>query len=297
MMSGKTGRLYLVATPIGNLEDLSPRAAAVLAQADWVVAEDTRHTLRLLNHLGLRKHLESYHAHNRRQKEVLLLDKLRQGGQLALVTDAGMPGISDPGADLVAACVAQDIPVTVIPGPCAAVTALAGSGLETDRFVFEGFLPPFGKDRRQRLQQLSGEMRTSILYEAPHRLSKTLSDLAEIGLADRRLTVARELTKRFEEFRYGTVGGAIRDLAEQEIRGEFVLVLEGLSAYAGRCPETDSTEQPEQPIIDRLQVLLESGLSVKSAVRQCADETGLTRNELYKLALQAQSARSDGDQP
>jgi len=223
------GVLYLVGTPIGNLGDLSPRAAAILASVDLVAAEDTRHTLRLLNHLGLRKHLESYHEHNRLSKTAVLTGYLQQGRSIALVSDAGMPCISDPGYELVRDCASLGIKVSAIPGPCAAIAALAGAGLLSDRFVFEGFLPVQAKPRKGRLSELKAELRTVILYEAPHRLIKTLTDLAESGLYDRQLTLARELTKRHEEYLRLTVSQALDHYTCHEPRGEYVLVFEGLS--------------------------------------------------------------------
>ena len=309
LKSGETmrpGTLYLVGTPIGNLGDLSPRCAAILGEADLVVAEDTRRTLRLLNYLGLRKHLESYHEHNKRDKEPLLLQRLQAGTRLALVTDAGMPGISDPGSDLVAACVREGIPVVVVPGPCAAITALAGSGLTTDRFVFEGFLPVSGKSRKIRLAGLAGELRTTILYEAPHRIKRTLADLAAVPeLSDRRLTLGRELTKSYEEYIRTTVAEAAILYQQTEPRGEFVLVLEGLAAWNERQPSGTAevtasddgamahavpgsvlpSEQVEDPAVAMLRGLLREGKSLKDAVRQCARKTGRGRNELYPLAL------------
>lgn len=294
------GTLYLVGTPIGNLGDLSPRAAAILGEADLIVAEDTRRTLRLLSHLGLRKHLDSYHEHNKRVKEPILLQKLQSGSRLALVTDAGMPGISDPGSDLVAACVLAGIPVVVIPGPCAAITALAGSGLLTDRFVFEGFLPTSGKNRKIRLAGLASEPRTIILYEAPHRIKRTLADMAAIPeLAGRRLTIGRELTKSHEEFIRLTVTEADLLYHQTEPRGEFVLILEGLIASLERSringdSLSDLAGLPEQgtgddgaadPAIPLLRDLLDQGKSLKDAVRLCCRRTGRSRNELYALAL------------
>lgn len=319
LRSGETmrpGTLYLVGTPIGNLGDLSPRCAAILGEADLVVAEDTRRTLRLLNYLGLRKHLESYHEHNKRDKEPILLQRLQAGIRLALVTDAGMPGISDPGSDLVAACVRESIPVVVVPGPCAAITALAGSGLATDRFVFDGFLPVSGKSRKVRLAGLAGELRTTILYEAPHRIKRTLVDLAAVPeLSGRRLTLGRELTKSFEEYIRTTVAEAASLYQQTEPRGEFVLVLEGLAAWnerlqAGEAEVAASDDgkmvnadtglafqpgQADDPAVAMLRDFLREGKSLKDAVRQCARKTGRGRNELYPLALALMSDTSGGN--
>jgi 16S rRNA (cytidine1402-2'-O)-methyltransferase len=232
------GTLYLVGTPIGNLGDLSARAGEVLARVDLIAAEDTRRTMRLCFHLGLRKHLESYHEHNRKSKGPLLMAQLRQGRDIALVSDAGMPGISDPGEDLVRSCIDEDIPVVVIPGPCAAINGLVASGLAGDRFAFDGFIPATGRLRQERIRQLNLEMRTTVLYEAPHRLVRTLADLAGGGLGNRRLTLARELTKMHEEYRRTTVDGALAHYREHEPRGEFVLVLEGLAECRKRLGQT-----------------------------------------------------------
>ncbi|MEA4888769.1 MAG: 16S rRNA (cytidine(1402)-2'-O)-methyltransferase [Clostridiaceae bacterium] len=294
----RSGTLYLIGTPIGNLGDMSPRAAALLAAADIVVAEDTRRTLRLLNHLGLRKHLESYHEHNRLTKEPILLERLRQNCRMALVTDAGMPGISDPGTSLVAACVAGGIPVVVVPGPCAAVVALAGSGLPTDRFIFEGFLPSSGKLRKERLRELAGDRPTIILYEAPHRLKRTLTDLAAQGLGGRQLALGRELTKRHEEYLRMSVARAASFYEQEEPRGEYVLVLEGADTYTARDSAAgnmtgkalaDNQEQSEDEAAGMLRELLRQGKSVKDAVRCCVQKTGRNKNEIYPLALQIQA--------
>ena len=282
----KPGVLYLVGTPIGNLGDLSPRAAAILADVDLIAAEDTRHTLRLLNHFGLRKRLESYHEHNRLAKTPILAGYLQQGRSIALVSDAGMPCISDPGYDLVRLCASLGIKVSAIPGPCAAIVGLAGSGLITERFVFEGFLPVQTKPRKARLAEMSLEPRTSVLYEAPHRLVRTLADLAGTGMQDRELTLARELTKRHEEYLRLTVAGAIEHYTSHEPRGEYVLILEGHASFSQRSasepPETGSLEDPA------LIMLLDChtrGLSMKDAVRECTSQTGRKKNEIYQMAL------------
>ncbi len=235
------GCLYLVGTPIGNLGDLSPRAAAVLAAVDRIAAEDTRRTLQLLRALGIRKPLASYHEHNLRTRGPELVERLAAGESIALVSDAGMPSISDPGEDLVRLCIESGIPVMVIPGPTAAMTALALSGLPTHRFAFEGFLPASGRERRIRLAALAGEPRTLILYEAPHRLRKLLSALAESGLGDRRVSLARELTKRFEETARSTVSEALAACDERSPRGEYVVILEGRDAWLARCPGRSGT--------------------------------------------------------
>ncbi len=277
------GTLYVVGTPIGNLGDLAPRAAAILADVDLVAAEDTRHTLRLLNHLGLRKHLESYHEHNRQTKTPVLAELLQQGRSIALVSDAGMPCISDPGYELVSKCADLGLPVVAVPGPCAAIVALAGSGLLSDRFVFEGFLPQPAKPRRSRLAELAAEPRTSVLYEAPHKLRRTLDDLAAAGLGDRRLVLARELTKKHEEYLRQTVAEAAAYYAGQDPRGEYVLILEGLAARNVRLNQLDPAV--ETAVEDLLRACRQRGLSVKDAVRECAAITGGKKNEIYQQAL------------
>jgi 16S rRNA (cytidine1402-2'-O)-methyltransferase len=301
------GTLYLVGTPIGNLGDLPPRVRDILSAVDLVAAEDTRRTLRLCNYLGLKKRLESYHEHNRRSKEPLLLALLQQGQNIALVSDAGMPCISDPGEQLVQRCIEEAIAVVVIPGPCAAVVGLAGSGLATDRFTFEGFLPTSGKQRQQRVRQLALESRTCILYEAPHRLGKTLADLAGAGLSERQLTLARELTKLHEEFFRTSVGGALAHYGQHEPRGEFVLVMEGLDAFQKRIepvgpansPASDDTPgESGDPAGDSaaglLRDLIAQGMSSRDAAREVALQTGRKKNELYQMALKLQG-RDDSE--
>ena len=219
------GTLYLVPTPIGNLGDISQRMADTLAEVDFIAAEDTRVTLKLLNHLGLKKPLLSYYRHNTGAGGQAVLDRLLAGEDGALVTDAGTPAVSDPGEELVAQCAERDIPVVAIPGPCALVTALAVSGLPTGRFTFEGFLAMNKKNRRAHLAELAGERRTMLFYEAPHKLRATLEDLAEAFGPDRRISLCRELTKLHEEVRRTTLGEAVRWYAENPPRGEFVLVV------------------------------------------------------------------------
>ena len=220
--------LYLVATPIGNLSDLSPRALKVLSECDFIAAEDTRNTRKLLTHFGIHKELVSYHEHNKKEKGPKLCDRIEAGEACALVTDAGMPAISDPGEDMVRLCALRNIAVSVIPGCCAAVSALSLSALATGRFVFEGFLPTQKKERESRLSALLGEERTMIFYEAPHRLRETLSCLADTFGERRSISLCRELTKRNEEVLRMTLGQAQRYYEEKEPRGEYVLVLQGL---------------------------------------------------------------------
>ena len=272
------GTLYLVPTPIGNLGDISRRCAETLEAVDFIAAEDTRVTLKLLNHLGLKKPLLSYYRHNTGAGGQAVLDRLLAGEDGALVTDAGTPAVSDPGEELVAQCAERDIPVVAIPGPCALVTALAVSGLPTGRFTFEGFLAMNKKNRRAHLAELAGERRTMLFYEAPHKLRATLEDLAEAFGPDRRISLCRELTKLHEEVRRTTLGAAAAWYGENPPRGEFVLVVEG-------APEAAEAEPAPQDALERVAALREQGLSLRDAVRQAAKETGLSKNELYDRAV------------
>ena len=274
-----SGTLYLVATPIGNLGDFSPRAAGTLERVDFIAAEDTRVSMKLLNHLGLKKQLVSYHQHNRAAAGPQILGRLLAGESCALVTDAGTPAISDPGEDLVRLCAEHGVAVQSIPGCCALISALAVSGLPTGRFTFEGFLSVNKKERRERLLSLAAEERTMIFYEAPHRLRTTLADLLE-AFGDRPAALCRELTKLHEETRRTTLAQAVERYQEQDPRGEFVLVV------AGREPVKEaavSLEEGVRMVLDRR----EAGVRMKDAVRQVAAATGLSRNELYDAVLKA----------
>ncbi len=273
------GTLYVVATPIGNLEDLSVRALRVLGAADAIAAEDTRHTGKLLHHFQITTPQVSFHAHNQASRIPALVARLQQGAAIALVTDAGTPAISDPGTELVAACVAVGVPVVPVPGACAAIAALCAAGLPTDRFAFEGFLPPKPKARREVLQGLATEPRTLIFYESPHRLAATLADLAAAFGAARPVAIARELTKRHEAFWRGTLAGAIAaiDTPALPVRGEFVLVIGGAPAPGPAWSDPD--------IIAELQTLIAGGMSRSAASRHLATQAGLPRRHLYQLAL------------
>lgn len=274
------GTLYLVPTPIGNLGDISPRMADTLAQADFIAAEDTRVTVKLLNHLGLKKPMVTYHRHNTAASGQAVLDRLMAGESCALVTDAGMPAISDPGEEMVALCAAAGVLVVPIPGPCALVTALAASGQPTGRFTFEGFLAMNKKNRRAHLESLRGEERTMIFYEAPHKLVATLRDLADTFGREREISLCRELTKLHEEIRRTTLGEAADWYGEETPRGEFVLVVRGAQPEEeGECTLEDGLT-----LAERLRE--EEGLSLRDAVRQAAKELGLSRNELYRLAVE-----------
>ena len=273
------GTLYLVPTPIGNLGDISQRMAETLAQADFIAAEDTRVSLKLLNHLGLKKPLVSYYRHNTATSGPAILARLLAGESCALVTDAGTPAISDPGEELVALCAQEGVPVVSIPGPCALVTALAASGQPTGRFTFEGFLAMNKKNRRRHLESLRGEERTMIFYEAPHKLSATLADLSETFGPDRPVSLCRELTKLHEEIFRTTLGEAAERYRTETPKGGFVLVVRG----------AEPRQEPEATLedgLDRVRELREGeDLSLRDAVKRAAKELGLSRNELYRLAV------------
>ena len=271
------GILYLVPTPIGNLGDISRRMADTLAVVDFIAAEDTRVTLKLLNHLGLKKPLVSYYRHNTEAGGQAVLNRLLAGESCALVTDAGTPAVSDPGEELVALCAQNGVEVVAVPGPCALVTALSVSGLPTGRFTFEGFLAMNKKNRRAHLEELAGERRTMIFYEAPHKLTATLADLAEIFGPERRISLCRELTKLHEEVRRTTLGEAAAWYEANPPRGEFVLVVEG-------APQTARATPTLEEGLERVTRLRAEGLSLKDAARQAAKETGLPKNELYSQA-------------
>ena len=273
------GMLYLVPTPIGNLQDISPRMRQALEDADFIGAEDTRVTLKLLNHLGIKRPLLSYYDHNRAAAGQKILARLLEGQVCALVSDAGTPAISDPGEDLVALCVEHGIPVSAIPGPCAAITALCMSGLPTGRFTFEGFLTVNKKNRREHLASLRSETRTMIFYEAPHKLRSTLEDLMDTFGAERRISLCREMTKLHEEVLRMTLGQACAHYASQEPRGEYVLILEGAA-----LPE--APQVTEQDALEQIQSLQSQGLSLKDAAKQVSAALHLPKNQLYALALQ-----------
>ncbi|MGM9592944.1 MAG: 16S rRNA (cytidine(1402)-2'-O)-methyltransferase [Candidatus Onthomonas sp.] len=273
-----SGTLYLVPTPIGNLGDLSQRIIDTLAQADFIAAEDTRVSIKILNHLGLKKPLVSYYRHNTETSGPAILERLLVGESCALVTDAGTPAISDPGEELVALCAQAGVEVVAIPGPCALITALAVSGLPTGRFTFEGFLAMNKKNRKKHLESLMAEERTMIFYEAPHKLLSTLEDLRDTFGPERRISLCRELTKLHEEVRRTTLGQAVEEYTENAPKGEFVLVVEG-------CPEQEPEELTLEEGVRRVLALREQGLSMKEAARQVAKDTGLPKNELYQQAV------------
>ncbi|MCR4962310.1 MAG: 16S rRNA (cytidine(1402)-2'-O)-methyltransferase [Firmicutes bacterium] len=272
------GILYLVATPIGNLEDISARALRILSEVDCVAAEDTRVSGGLLHHFGIKKPLVSYYEQNKHIRGPALLERLLQGESIALISDAGTPAISDPGADLTRAAIDAGIQVTPIPGPCAFVSALIASGLSTERFVFEGFLPRHHGERKRRLQSLAGEERTLIFYEAPHRLPETLADMAEVLGPQRKAVLARELTKLHEEYLRLTLAEAAELYRQQQPRGEYVLIVAG--GESRRSPPPDL-----QALQDRLEKLLEQGMSRKQAAKTLAGQYGLPVKSVYELGL------------
>ena len=271
------GVLYLVGTPIGNLADISERAKKVLSEVDFIAAEDTRNSAKLLLCLGIKGDLVSYHEHNKRVAGERLIGRLLAGESCALITDAGMPAISDPGEDVVALAAEAGIKVSVVPGPCAAVSALAMSGLPTGRFAFDGFLPVKGKERRERIEALSHEVRTAILYEAPHKLVTTLTDLCDALGGERRISLCRELTKLNEEVLRFTLAEAVEYYKEREPRGEYVLILEGVESVAAE--EDFSALSPEEHV----KRYTDGGMSRKDAIKAAAKDRGMAKSDFYKL--------------
>ncbi len=273
------GTLYLVATPIGNLEDISRRALRILNEVDLIAAEDTRHTLKLLNHFEIRKPLVSYHQHNERERSQEIIGRIETGTSVALVSDAGMPGISDPGGQLVADAIQRGIQVVPIPGPSAIITALAASGLDTGSFLFEGFLPRQNKEQLKRLGELKAFRGTLGFYEAPHRLTHTLKNIATV-FGERRVVLARELTKLHEEFIRGMISDVIQKITEQETRGEFTILVEG-----EREPDVfrqDSTNYDFNHLFDTMEA---SDRSLKEKLKEIAKATGRSAREVYGMYL------------
>lgn len=271
-----SGILYLCGTPIGNLSDFSPRGVEILKSVDFIAAEDTRRSLKLLQAFGISKPMISYFEHNKRERGQQIIEKLSNGKSAALITDAGMPAISDPGEDLVHLCHQNGIVVSPIPGPCAAISALAASGLPTGRFCFEGFLTVNKKGRREHLQELTTEKRTMIFYEAPHKLCATLADMLSV-FGDRRIALAREMTKIHEEIERTTLKKANEKYSEITPKGEFVLILEG-------CPEIPETFSTT--VRERLEELLLSGVPKKEAIHLVATERNIPKREVYALTIE-----------
>ena len=277
------GTLYLCATPIGNLEDMTFRCVRILKEVDLIAAEDTRNSIRLLNHFEIKTPMTSYHEYNKIEKGRKLVEKLREGTDIALITDAGTPGISDPGEELVRMCREEGIPVTAVPGAAACVTALTISGLPTRRFAFEAFLPTEKKERQQILEELKQETRTIVLYEAPHRLIKTLRLLLET-LGDRQVRVCRELTKKHETGYEDTLSGAVSYYEEQEPKGECVLVIAGKSREEIRREEQMQWE--EMTLEEHMEKYLSEGMDRKEAMKQVAKDRGIGKREVYRALLQ-----------
>lgn len=269
-----SGKLIMVGTPIGNLSDFSPRAVQALSGADFIAAEDTRVTIKLLNRFNIKKPLVSYYEHNKYERGYEIIARIEAGEICALVSDAGMPAISDPGELLAAQCAEKGIPVSVVPGPCAAVSALAVSGMPSGRFTFEGFLSVNKKSRREHLQELKNECRTMIFYEAPHKLADTLSDMLKV-FGDRRITLARELTKIHEEIIRTTLANAAASYKDGGARGEFVLVIEGAPK-----PEKETGTPEEAAKLARN--YMDAGFPASEAAKRAAAETGLKKNEIYR---------------
>lgn len=279
----KTGKLYLCATPIGNLEDMSTRAVRILREADLIAAEDTRNSIKLLNHFEIKTPMTSYHEFNKIEKAKFLVRKMLDGTTIALITDAGTPGISDPGEELVKQCIEADIEITSIPGPAAFVNALIISGMPTRRFVFEAFLPADKKERKEVLSDLCDETRTIIIYEAPHRLIKTLSELSETLGGDRCIAVVKELTKKHEQVYRSSIAEAVIHYTENDPRGEYVLVIEGADKSELIQKERDAWE--EMTIEDHLQLYISQGMDKKEAMKAVAKDRGVSKRDIYNLTL------------
>ncbi len=280
-----TGMLYLCATPIGNLGDMTPRVIETLRSVDLIAAEDTRNSIKLLNHFGIKTSMTSYHEYNKIEKADFLVSRMKQGENVALVTDAGTPAISDPGEVLVAKCYEAGIHVTSLPGPAACITALTLSGLSTRRFCFEAFLPTEKREKTEILEELKDESRTIILYEAPHRLVKTLTDLRE-ALGNRRVTLCRELTKKFETVLPTTIEDALALYEREEPRGEYVLVVEGKSLRQKKEEQRASWES--MTIEEHMAFYRKEGMDEKSAMKQVAKDRGVSKRDIYQYLLQSE---------
>ena len=275
----KTGMLYLCATPIGNLEDVTLRVLRILQEVDVIAAEDTRQSVKLLNHYEIKTPLVSYHEHNKREKTPVLIQRMLSGENMALVTDAGTPAISDPGEDLVKACYEAGIPVTSLPGPAAVITALTLSGMDARRFTFEGFLPMDKKERQAVLERLKSSTCTTIFYEAPHRLLKTLQLLEELLGGERRITVCKELTKKHETALSFTCAEAVAYFMEQEPKGEYVLVVAGMDPKEQQRQQQEKWQ--EMSVEDHMEVYLEQGFTKKDAMKAVAKDRGVSKREIY----------------
>lgn len=277
-----TGTLFLCATPIGNLEDITLRVLRTLKEVDLIAAEDTRNSIRLLNHFEIKTKLTSYHEYNKIEKAAVLVEKMKQGVNVALITDAGTPGISDPGEELVRQCLDANVPVTSLPGACACITALTMSGQPTRRFVFEAFLPYDKKEREEILNELKNETRTIILYEAPHHLKKTLKECRKY-LGNRNMTVCKELTKKYEKKLRGTLDEVIAFYEENEPRGEYVLVFEGKSRR--ELKEEEQKKWMELSLEEHMALYLDEGKDRKEAMKLVAKDRGIPKRDVYNALL------------
>lgn len=285
MENKKQGKLYLCATPIGNLEDITYRVVRTLQEVDLIAAEDTRNSIKLLNHFEIKTPMTSYHEYNKIEKAYQLVDKLREGKDIALITDAGTPGISDPGEDLVRICYEEGIEVTSLPGACACITALTMSGQKTRRFSFEAFLPKEKKERAFILERLKDETRTIIIYEAPHHLTATLKELQQ-ALGNRRITICRELTKRYEEKKLTTIDDALRFYQENEPRGEYVLVIEGKSMQ--EIEEEQKKSWESMTIEEHMAIYENQGVNRKEAMKLVAKDRGVSKRDIYQALLESE---------
>lgn len=276
------GKLYLVATPIGNLEDMTYRAVRVLEEVDVIAAEDTRNSIKLLNHFEIKTPMTSYHEYNKYDKAKVLVEKIQQGQNVAVITDAGTPGISDPGEELVRQALDAGLEVMPVPGACACISALISSGLSTRRFAFEAFLPYDKKDRARVLEEMKRETRTMVMYEAPHKLKKTLAELME-ALGDRHITLAREITKKHETIEPMMLSQAIARYEEEDPRGEFVLVIEGLDVK--KLEEEKKSSFEAMSVEEHVQMYVDQGMSKKDAIKQAAVDRGVPKRDVYNAVM------------
>ena len=276
------GKLYLVATPIGNLEDMTYRAVRVLEEVDVIAAEDTRNSIKLLNHFEIKTPMTSYHEYNKYDKAKVLVEKMQQGQNVAVITDAGTPGISDPGEELVRQALDAGLEVTHVPGACACISALISSGLSTRRFAFEAFLPYDKKDRARVLEEMKRETRTMVMYEAPHKLKKTLAELMET-LGDRHITLAREITKKHETIEPMMLSQAIARYEEEDPRGEFVIVIEGLDVK--KLEEEKKNSFEAMSVDEHVQMYVDQGMSKKDAIKQAAVDRGVPKRDVYNAVM------------
>ena len=279
----QTGTVYLVATPIGNLEDMTFRAVRILKEVDLIAAEDTRNSIKLLNHFEIDTPMTSYHEFNKVEKAITLIEKLKEGQNIAVITDAGTPGISDPGEELVRMCYDEGIEVTSVPGPAACITAVTMSGQACRRFAFEAFLPKDKKERRRVLEETKNETRTVIIYEAPHHLIGTLKELAEVLGEDRGITLCRELTKKHEEKEKTTIGGALKSYEIKEPRGEYVLVIAGKSK--AEVLEEARAAYEDMTIEEHMDMYLSKGMDKKEAMKAVAKDRGVSKRDIYNALL------------